>query len=117
VDHYRQLSGIQFGQCPPSAPTRRGKIETQRTWRLSRVNPKAGARSLAAYRTPYRPVRPSKKLPAFSSHSVSGSTRRNRRLGDLPQIIVKGQEELSRGRFRWAGKSSTAGIPGNRFET
>jgi len=56
----------------------------------------AGSWSLAAYPRSYRSVTPSEKLPAISPHSVRMSTRRDRRLGDFPQMIVKRQEESSR---------------------
>ena len=86
----------QRKQLPSGAPNRRGNIETRRTRWLSRVNPMAGSWSLAAYPRSYRPVTPSEKLPAISPHSVGRSTRRNRRLGDFPQMMIKRQEESSR---------------------
>ena len=93
----RQVSsGHQRKQLPSGALNRRGNVETRRTRWLSRVNPMAGSWSLAAYPRSYRPVTPSEKLPAISPHSVGRSTRRNRRLGDFPQMMIKRQEESSR---------------------
>jgi len=83
-------------QLPSGAPNRRGEVETRRTRWLSRVNPMAGSWSLAAYPRSHRPVSPHEKLQAFSPHSVGRSTRRNRRLGDFPQMMIKPQEESSR---------------------
>jgi hypothetical protein len=40
-----------------------------------------------------RPVSPSDNPPVRSPHSVSKSTRRNWRLGDFPQMMIKRQEE------------------------
>ena len=86
----------QGKQLPSGGPIRRGNIETQRTRWLSRVNLVTGSWSLAAYPRSYRPVSPSEKPPAISPHSVGWRTRRNRRLGDFPQMMIKPQEEPSR---------------------
>ena len=52
----------------------------------------------------YRPVTAREKLPAISPHSVGRSTRRNRRLGDSPQMMIKRQEEFITGRsVRYVG--------------
>jgi hypothetical protein len=91
-----RLGLTQNKQLPSGAPNRRGNVGAQRTRRLSRVNPMAGSRSLAAYPRSYRPVSPGEKLPASSPRSVGRSTCGNRRLGDFPQMIIKGQEESSR---------------------
>ena len=86
----------EYKQVPAGALSRRGFIETRRTRWLSRVNPRAGPWSLGASPRSYRPVSPSEKLPAISSHSVGRSTLSNRSLGDFQQMMIKRQEESSR---------------------
>lgn len=90
-----RLSLIQDKQLPSGAPNRRGKVEIQRMWRLSRVNSMAGSWSLAAYPRSYRSVSLREKLPAISPHSVGKSTRKNRHQGDFPQMAIKWQAESS----------------------
>ena len=90
-----RLGLTQDKQLPTGAPNRRGNVGAQRTRWRSRANPMAGSWSLAAYPRSYRPVSPNEKLPAFSPHSVGRSTRRNRRLGESPQMMIKRQEESS----------------------
>ena len=89
-------SNINANRYPPGAPNRRESVDRRRTRWLSRVNPMAGWWSLSAYPRSYRPVSPSEKLPAFSPHSVSESTGRNRRLCDFPRMMIQRQEKSSR---------------------
>ena len=79
-------------RLPSGALNRRGNVETRRMQWLSRVNPVAGPWSRSEPES-NRPVNPGEQPPAFSPHSVSGRTRRNWRLGDFPQVMIKRQGE------------------------
>jgi hypothetical protein len=88
-----RLGLTQDEQILSSASSRKGNVETRLMRWLSGFNPMAGSWSLATYPRTYRPVSPSEKLLAITSHFVGRSAPRNRRLGDFPQKMVKRQEE------------------------